>query len=201
MKARALVTSLLAVVLGVASYGCGRGDCGTVLSSAPREASGVLTYRPGDGSITYGATEATIWEAAPTALTLNARLATATASASANAASDARLLTLELHQLEVGRVRSFTGDAQEQAFACISMPYDDASGRTPTKTCLPFVGTADVKTLDRDCYRHESGIGTCAMNIDVTIRGTATSGTTTLDIALTVISAQHWSNTTKCGSD
>ncbi len=191
MRGLVLIASFLCVALGIVSTACGSGNCRTVTGD-PRGASGSLTYRPGDGTTTYAATEASIWAAELTALTLNAQLASATTS-------DARTLSLEIRELEVGKVRSFAGD-EHAAIACISSPFDYASGRTSTKTCMPFLGTVEVKKLDLDCYRHESGVGTCAENIDVTIRGKATSGTTTLDIELTVKSAQHWTDT-KCGPD
>jgi hypothetical protein len=147
---------------------------------AGRQATGTLTYRPGDGLTTLTSKEPRLWAIGRSLLVLHADLA--------NRRGEARFLSFELRELRAGEVRSYAGD---DSLVCLSLPSDHER----IKTCLPFSGTADVKMFASSCQEHESGIGTCAASIDVTIRGTASSGTTTLDVDLTVTAAERWSDT------
>jgi hypothetical protein len=188
---RALISWLLScamlVAFAVPMQACG--DCRTVVGG-PRTVRGEVSYKPGNQVTKFTSTNVSIWEAGSSRLELHAELVTA-------ASDERRFLSLEVPRLQQGTVRTFT--ATDDARACVSVR--GTIGAVREEYCFPFVGTVDVKTLEIVCSEHESGIATCADNIDATIRGKASESTppggqtkTTLDVDLHVMSSERWSD-------
>jgi hypothetical protein len=68
------------------------------------------------------------------------------------------------------------------------------------ETCFPLTGSAKVRTLDADCYTHESGVSVCAENADVSLHLSSGAQGLTLTIDLDVVSTEHWADT-RCEDD
>jgi len=58
--------------------------------------------------------------------------------------------------------------------------------------CSPATGTIEVRSLDEDCYWHESGVGSCAETMDFTMHATSVWETTQFVLDAEELTVGSW---------
>ena len=127
---------------------------------------------------------AAIWSVGKTSLEIDVTLRSETTTTT-------RTVRVRMSKLVLGATQTLTADEASAG------PFVEACAvlqERAAPTCLTLTGTVDVGKLDFSCYRHQSGIATCAENVDVKLRGAAEDSGLGIQIRLDVVRAEHWSD-------